>query len=253
MRNCVILGSGRSGTSMVAGTLAKAGFFMGDNLVKAKHSNPKGFFEDGEVNHINEVLLAQVLRTRPRLLGRWFFQSWPITGHRWLAQVPLDTDMPCPAELSLKMRDLTEREPYCYKDPRFAYTLPAWRSLLKDSLYVCVFRDPASTALSILKLVKDHIAPIQKEHITFEDALDTWTLTYRHILERHRREGAWLFVHYDQMFTTEGLARLEAFVGAPVDHSFPESSLRRSISDDPVSKETLQTYKSLCALAEYES
>lgn len=253
MRNCIILGSGRSGTSMVAGTLAKAGFLMGDNLLKANNGNPKGFFEDREIIHINEALLAQVLRTRPRLLGRWFFHSWPITGHRWLAQVPLDTDIPCPAELSLKIRDLTEREPYCFKDPRFAYTLPAWRPLLKDSVYICVFRDPASTALSILKLVKDHIAPINKEHITFEQALDTWTLTYRHILERHRREGPWLFVHYDQMLTRGGLARIEAFVGVPVDHSFPEPSLRRSISDHPVSNETLHTYKSLCVLAEYES
>jgi len=44
MKNCIILGSGRSGTSMVAGTLAKSGYFMGDNLYPARESNPKGFF-----------------------------------------------------------------------------------------------------------------------------------------------------------------------------------------------------------------
>lgn len=250
MRNCVILGSGRSGTSMVAGTLAKAGYFMGDNLLGPKDANPKGFFEDREVNSINEALLAQVLRTRPKLLGRWFFHSWPITGHRWVAQVPLETDVPCSAALSQRIRDLTEREPYCFKDPRFAYTLPAWRPLLKDSVYVCVFRDPASTAMSILKLVKTRLAP--KQQITLEQALDTWTLTYRHILERHRREGAWLFVHYDQMLTREGRARVEAFVGVPLDHSFPDSSLRHFNSDTPVPRETLGLYEQLCALAEYD-
>jgi hypothetical protein len=252
MRNSVILGSGRSGTSMVAGALAKAGFFMGDNLLKAKNSNPKGFFEDREIIRVNEALLAQILPTRPPMLGRWFFRSWPITGHRWLAPLPLGTNVPCPENLARKMRDLAEREPFCFKDPRFAYTLPAWRPVLRDPIYICVFRDPATTVLSILKLLRDHIAKPQEHRITFEHALNTWSLTYRHILERHRREGAWLFVHYNQMFTKKGLARFEAFVDAPVDHSFPESSLRRSISDHAVSEETMQIYEQLCELAEYE-
>jgi Uncharacterized protein conserved in bacteria len=61
MRNCLILGSGRSGTSMVAGTLASAGYFIGDNLYPRLASNPKGFFEDPEINAINEDLLARIL------------------------------------------------------------------------------------------------------------------------------------------------------------------------------------------------
>jgi hypothetical protein len=42
---------------MAAGSLAKAGYFMGENLIDARKSNPKGF-EDVEVNIINEELLA---------------------------------------------------------------------------------------------------------------------------------------------------------------------------------------------------
>jgi hypothetical protein len=54
MRDCIVLGSGRSGTSMVAGALAKAGYFMGDRLYPARDANPLGFFEAPEINSINE-------------------------------------------------------------------------------------------------------------------------------------------------------------------------------------------------------
>ncbi|NIM13858.1 MAG: sulfotransferase family protein, partial [Candidatus Aminicenantes bacterium] len=54
MKNCLILGSGRSGTSMIAGILHKAGYFMGDNLYPPRSANPKGFFENWEINEINE-------------------------------------------------------------------------------------------------------------------------------------------------------------------------------------------------------
>ena len=46
---------------MVAGSLAKAGYFMGSSLIPARSANPKGFFEDVEVNMINESLLAPLV------------------------------------------------------------------------------------------------------------------------------------------------------------------------------------------------
>ena len=53
IRDGLILGSGRSGTSMLAGTLSAAGYYIGDCLIEANEANPKGFFEDYEVNAIN--------------------------------------------------------------------------------------------------------------------------------------------------------------------------------------------------------
>ena len=65
-RNCLILGSGRSGTSMAAGILARAGYFMGAELWPADIGNPKGYFEDREVNKINDELIAPAPRRRRR-------------------------------------------------------------------------------------------------------------------------------------------------------------------------------------------
>jgi len=252
MRNCFILGSGRSGTSMVAGTLSKAGYFMGDNLYPGRQSNPKGFFEDQEINEINEALLAQVLPERPRLLGRWFFRDRPISGQRWLAHVPVGTSISCCHETARRMQGMTGREPYCFKDPRFSYTLPAWRPFLKNTVFVSVFRDPASTVLSILKECRD-AAYLHNLSITFSQALQVWTLMYRHILEIHRHEGAWLFLHYNQVLSGKGLVRLDAFTDASLDRSFPEDPLRRSFSDSSVPEETWRVYQQLCELAEYEN
>ena len=64
-RNCLILGSGRSGTSMAAGILARAGYFMGEELWPADIGNPKGYFEDREVNKINDELIAPVAPKTP--------------------------------------------------------------------------------------------------------------------------------------------------------------------------------------------
>lgn len=41
MRICIILGSGRSGTSMLAGSLAAAGYFMGEHLYPGAAEKPQ--------------------------------------------------------------------------------------------------------------------------------------------------------------------------------------------------------------------
>jgi hypothetical protein len=235
---------------MVAGTLAKAGYFMGDHLYPGRESNPKGFFEDSEINGINEALLAQIVPKRPRLFERWFFRSRPLQWQRWLARVPVGKKIASPPAIIGRIKRVTRREPYCFKDPRFSYTLPVWRPFLRNTVFVCVFREPASTALSILKECQD-AEYLHSLSITFHQAMEVWNLMYRHILEVHRYKGEWLFLHYNQVFNGEGLERLETFVEAPVDYSFPDPSLHRSFSEDPVPEKSRKVYQHICELAEY--
>jgi hypothetical protein len=267
MRNVIILGSGRSGTSMVTGTLSQAGYFMGENLWPTRDANPKGFFEDVEINSINEDLLEplvpkrlhipaiKIRRLKLRIPERVFFRQHPLKWHRWLACVPLGMQIPSSPELIKRIQKITQREPYCLKDPRFSYTLPIWKPYLKDTGYICVFRDPASTALSILKECESLPSlchEIQGVKISWQQALKIWTLMYEHILEKHIGEGDWLFLHYNQAVSQAGLDKLESFTGASVDRSFPNSEIRRSFSDKPVPRKTLRIYKQLCELANYQ-
>jgi len=238
MRNCLILGSGRSGTSMLAAMLSGAGYYMGTHLIPADDSNPKGYFEDDEINAINEALLAPLTPTFSR----------PSYGWRWLAQVPVGTPIICPPAVAKRMEAQTRRVPYAFKDPRLCYTLPAWRAFLSDTVFLCIFREPARTAHSIVKECRgaDYLQGLPMD---FAAALDGWTLMYRHILDVHRREGDWLFFHYDQLFEDAALARVERALGVPVDRTFPDAQLKRSPVDGSVSEASQTTYGELCDLA----
>jgi hypothetical protein len=231
--------------------LSKAGYFMGDRLIAPREANPKGFFEDWDINGINETLLAPVVPKRSKILGRECFRYRPVEGQRWLASLPLRTAIHYSDDIAEKIREVTVREPYCFKDPRFCYTLPAWKPFLKNVGFVCVFRAPAITAASILKECRE--APyLRTLEMTFSRTLKVWTSMYLHVLKIHRHKGDWLFLHYDQLLHSVGQKRLETFLGARVDSSFPEVSLSRSFSAQRVSVKTWRVYKELCDLAEYE-
>ena len=128
---------------MVAGTLSQSGYFMGDRPLKVTDANPKGYFEDAEINSINEDILDSVAPKRPPLLGRWFCLNRAQYSNRWVARIPLGVEIAASASTMARIRNCVTREPFCFKDPRFCYSLPAWRSSLRDTVFVCVFRPPA--------------------------------------------------------------------------------------------------------------
>ncbi len=220
---------------------------MGDKLLPPSDGNPKGYFEDYEINHVNEDLLASVVPKRPIIFGKECFRHRPLRGQLWVACLPLGTQIfPSPA-LTRRLQQAVLREPYCFKDPRFCYTLPVWRPYLKNVAFVCVFRDPGVTAASILKECQH--APIV---LTFGRALRVWTQMYTHVLQIHRHHGDWLFLHYNQLLSEHGQWRLQAFLDAYVDNSFPEASLNRSVSTKCVPGKSWRLYEELCDLAGYK-
>lgn len=254
MNNIMILGSGRSGTSMVAGCLSGAGYFMGDDLWGARDSNPYGFFEDREINEINEELLEPVVPRRRRFLGIEFSKHQPVKWQRWLACLPGNLRVPAAPALVERIKRVVQRQPYCLKDPRFSYTLPVWRPFLSRTAFVCVFRDPGRTATSIYNecLAVPHLAdPKTGISISTRQAVRIWTSIYSPIIYDHRHQGDWLFLHYDQAFTPEGLDRLQKFTGAKVDRSFPTAKLSRSKPLLKIPKNCRALYQELCKLADY--
>jgi hypothetical protein len=256
LKNVIIMGSGRSGTSMVAGTLAGAGYFMGERMIPAGEQNEKGFFEDFEINAINEQLIESAMpfwrRRIPYRYRRWIAPDDQPRDHRWLASIPVHRTVaePDPA-VRARMNELTSRSPYCFKDPRFSYTLPAWRKSLANEVYICVFRDPDATAQSMVKMCSGH--PYWRDvHLPRKQALRVWESMYAHILERHSHEGRWLFLHFNQVLTPEGLEKIEQFAEVEVDRGFPDSKLRHARSVGPVPDFLCPLYFRLCALAGYD-
>lgn len=249
-RSCFVLGSGRSGTSLLAGAIARAGHHAGDDLVPPRAANPGGFFEDRAVNRVNEHLLGPVVRPRAAAGHRDGSDPELHSGQRWLAQVPVGTAVPLLAAQRPSIEALLARRPFCYKDPRFCYTLAAWQACLEEEpVYLCVFREPGRTAASMCREAQEpYLADVVLDRT---GALAVWDLMYRHVLEVHSRRGAWLFVHYDQLLAGEGFDRVEALLGAPVDRTFADPALRRSPVGGDVGPAASRTYAALCARAGY--
>jgi hypothetical protein len=224
-RNVVVVGSGRSGTSLVAGLIATAGHHMGGHLVRANEANPKGFYEDYRTLLLNEKLLAPHTTTVPKPR----FSNVPIYPEplgelqRWLAVLWPEVTVEAQPDLDAKMRASLPASPWCRKDPRFCYTLPAWEPLFGDALRLCVFREPNRTANSMVT-----VAARQQVKLSFEGALEIWAACYSQVLRHHRRRGEWVFVHYDQVLDGTGIPRLEAAIGARLDAEVADVALRRA-------------------------
>ena len=145
MLNCLILGAGKSGTSLTAGLFGRAGYFFGHKLWAPRDANPKGMFEDAAVNAINERILRQVFPYAPllpRRVAAWL--KWgPYYRHQlWLTVLPEPVEWRVRGREMRAIRILVSHTPYALKDPRFCYTLNAWRPHLKDCRFLCVFRHP---------------------------------------------------------------------------------------------------------------
>jgi GT2 family glycosyltransferase len=237
-RSVVVLGAGRSGTSMLAGTLAHSGWFAGGETYPGRDSNPKGFFETREINGINEYLLAGVQKPEDKL-GDW---------QRWLMRVPVGTRFELPEDLAARVRALAGRRPFAFKDPRLCATFGAWTPHLGDFARLVVFREPQRTAHSTLEEIarQPYLAGVE---LGYRGALELWTSMHRHLLETHAAEGDWLFVHAAQMFTPAGLERLESFLGAPVARDFPEPALQRSPVAGELPADAAALYRELCERA----
>jgi hypothetical protein len=238
---------------LLAGTLSGAGYFMGDHPWLDRQFNPKGYFEDMHVAGINEELLRQVVRTAPRRPYRWVYRRHAFRwGQLWLAAVPPEVEIPRLLNVEPGIKKLVGHKPYCFKDPRFCYTLPAWRPFLRDTVLLCVFREPARTANSILTIL-DRNPRLSHLSMGFDQALDVWTSTYAHVVAKHRHEGEWLFIHYEQIMNGSAKARIRDALGIEPDLDFADAELRRSPAAGDLPVRTREIYDELCELAGFQS
>jgi hypothetical protein len=226
-RDLFILGAGRSGTSMVAGLFRSSGYFQGSRFYRPRDSNPRGFFEDVEVNDINETILRPVVPERLYHEGISYLADAPGPGQRWLARIPVETKLFSSAPIEHRIRTVLNNRPFCLKDPRFCYTLPLWRVHAPHARMICVFRHPRKVVASILKEVAT--TPYLEDFaLSTKAAFDVWRLMYSTVLTQHALTGDWLFVEYSDLFNSTVCDRIAQFSEASIDPNFPDPQLNRS-------------------------
>ena len=129
-----VAGMPRSGSSLLTQLLQRCGLNLGppEQLMPASINNADGFWENLRFVRLNERLLAASG-------GTWF--SPPAT----LRPTPEIT-----AEAKSILAQFEGQEPWGWKDPRNALTLPFWKTLLPSMRVLVCVRHPAETASSLV-------------------------------------------------------------------------------------------------------
>lgn len=116
----VVLGVGRSGTSLAMQALQTLGVRVSENMIPANVSNPKGFGEDADIVEIHKGLL-QALTPNPSMP---LIEGWQ--------------NKPEAKEALQQLKVLVEQqvdagpEIWAFKDPRTATFLPLWTRLFNQ-------------------------------------------------------------------------------------------------------------------------
>lgn len=223
-RDVVVVGAPRSGTSMLAGLFVDAGHAAGRRLIPPTPSNPSGFFEDLDVNAANDDLIAE-LDAAP-----WSDTVAPPRSLRWLGAYDGWVRGPGPAPV---LRPLVPDAPFVLKDPRFCYTLPAWRSVLSDVLVVVIVRHPDEVVASVRSM-----AAREPETFAGFDATDAhlhamWVAMHRAVLDWTEADapGPVVFVDCDDVRSGAAIPRLREVSGVAVAARSVDPSLHREQPD----------------------
>ena len=253
------MGFGRSGTSLMGGILHQAGYYMGEGLYPARHSNPKGFFECALINGINERILEPYDYKNQNNdypnLGKVFSPYNPGTGHRWLSYITEETRIGSHDSLvKQQIKESVSVLNFAYKDPRFNYTLNIWMPFLKkDTVFLCIFRNPSDTIDSVIKecSTAEYLADFAINQKLTEIL---WQNSYSHLLRIVRQYPArkFVFIHYNQLLEGTVTDMLSSLLRTDINSHFADQSLNRTSSKYIVNRKTQKIYKHLCQLANYK-
>lgn len=226
-RDVVVVGAPRSGTSMLAGLFAGAGHCAGRRLIPPTPSNPAGFFEDLDVNAANDDLLAD-LDGSP-----WPGTVAPARSLRWLGAYEGCVREAGPAT---RLASLVPPSPFVLKDPRFCYTLPAWRDVLGDAVVVVIVRHPDEVVASVQSMAAREPETFAGFDATAEHLAAMWTAMHVAVLAWcDDAPGAVAFVDCDDVRSGVALPALAEISGAalPDDSVRPELHRERPVRHDP--------------------
>ena len=242
----VVLGMHRSGTSALAGVLARLGCDLPTQMMPANEFNPKGFYESILAYNLNDAILAS---------GGSGWDDWQAFNPDWIRAPQAAGFLARGVEVLAE--EYGSSPLFVLKDPRICRLMPFWAQLFEacavQPLYVNTHRSPVEVARSLQK----------REGWPLNAGLLLWL---RHVLEAEAgsRGSRRCFTSYDRLLDNWGAVigtiqretgiafprrpgssevEVEAFLSSSLRHS---SEAIDSLSDNPViSKWVGTTYEIL--------
>jgi hypothetical protein len=176
----VVLGAGRSGTSLMMQILKKLGLSLSQNIIPAKAHNTLGTMEDAELAKVYDDLLLQIGSTR----------FLPISLDR------LSDDLKSHIQsklINIMKNNMNASESiWGFKDPFTSYLLPLWYRIFNSTdtvpVFILVVRNPAQSILS------------RKKHFGTLESIGelAWLVNYTEAL--HHSAADCYIAHYEDWF-----------------------------------------------------
>ncbi len=142
-RIVVVLGMHRSGTSVLARGLRVLNVNLGDKFIPRQADNKNGFWEDMDINNLNEELLATI--------GSSWHSNKVIEESVLLSQKLKAERVRAVKLLEHKFQNLVPI--FGFKDPRTSVLMPFWKSVFKqlelDDSYIIALRSPLDVIKSL--------------------------------------------------------------------------------------------------------
>ena len=146
----IITGMHRSGTSLVASLLQKAGVNIGHNLLGPSKGNTRGHFEDVDFLDFHDRILNRFGQT-------YFLQKYDSLGRTTTSE----------KEEALALIEHRRHLPlWGWKDPRTSVFLDFWHGLLPRARFLFIYRHPVEVVLSLIRrgvmeVISDPIAGLR--------------------------------------------------------------------------------------------
>lgn len=191
---CVV-GSHRSGTSLLSSILKASGVDMGSRLLPPQPDNPRGFFEDEDFFVFHE-----------RCLGR---RGLTYADDR-IPEIELTSQERDEALELISAR--ADAPAWGWKDPRTCLFLRSWHALLPDARYIVVFRHPVAVVSSLIR--RGEPAALASP----STALRAWVMAMTRVAEfLHQVRPAHAVLEADAMFDDPaGVAESLEPLGLPI-------------------------------------
>ena len=213
----MIAGMHRSGTSLTASILQQAGVFIGDQLLGAAASNPKGHFEDRDFLTLHiDILTALGLSS----------EGWLTVGQ---LAVP---EQLWPRAQALCDRRQQAHDLWGWKEPRTTLLLNFWKQLLPEAKVVLPYRAPWEVLDSLF--TRSDPAFINNPNF----AVEVWLTYNRAVLEFYQQypDDCFLF-HCDVLKTHEAgfieqlRHKLQVPLSVPDQPLFDPAVMHKQIND----------------------
>ena len=179
----IVLGTGRSGTSAMAGCLNILGAHVGNEPKPGNHANAKGYFEETKIVALNKYILKQYLNIE------WYGD---VSAFKQPAEFSAEIIALIKFTLHLSYKS---SEIICIKDPRMCILFPAYEQALQQLGYeisiIRMIRDTEEVAKSLAAV---YTAP---ENFNWKACIDT----YNALIDLHLTSGfeTYLTIYYPQL------------------------------------------------------